>query len=42
LEKDLHIILGDYRRLWMQRNRIGGLKDSLSRLENLLPSKVSK
>ena len=36
LEDDLRRILGDYRRVWLERNREGGLADSASRLEALL------
>jgi len=31
-------IIGEYRRLWLARNRIGGLADSVKRLEALLPN----
>jgi hypothetical protein len=31
LAADLAVILGEYRRLWLQRNRIGGLSDSVRR-----------
>jgi hypothetical protein len=30
-------IIGEYRRLWLARNRVGGLADSMRRLEALLP-----
>jgi hypothetical protein len=30
-------IIGEYRRLWLARNRIGGLADSVKRLEALIP-----
>jgi hexosaminidase len=33
---DLRIIIGEYSRLWMARNRIGGLSDSVRGLERLL------
>ena len=33
-------IIGEYRRLWMARNRIGGLSDSVGRLEALIPGPV--
>jgi hypothetical protein len=28
-------IIGEYRRLWLARNRVGGLTDSVKRLEAL-------
>ena len=31
-------IIGEYRSLWLARNRIGGLSDSVRRLEALLPN----
>jgi hypothetical protein len=30
-------IVGEYRRLWLARNRIGGFSDSVKRLEALIP-----
>lgn len=36
LARDLRIILGEHRELWLARNRIGGLHDSARRLEKLL------
>jgi hypothetical protein len=36
LAADLRKILGEYRRLWLARNRIGGLTDSAGRLEAVL------
>ncbi len=33
----LREIIGEHRRLWLRRNRIGGLSDSVKRLEALLP-----
>ena len=36
--EDLRFAIGEYRRLWMCRNRVGGLADSVRRLERLLPS----
>jgi hexosaminidase len=35
---ELRFAIGEYRRLWVRRNRIGGLADSVRRLERLLPS----
>jgi hypothetical protein len=35
LEAELSVILGEYRRLWLLRNRIGGLSDSTRRFEAL-------
>jgi len=36
LAKDMRIILGAHRELWMARNRVGGLQDSARRFEQLL------
>lgn len=36
LAEELERITGDFRRLWLQRNRPGGLEDSSGRLEQLL------
>jgi hypothetical protein len=36
LSRDLHTIIGDYRDIWLSRNRIGGLSDSAERLEKAL------
>lgn len=36
--EELRFAIGEYRRLWMRRNRVGGLSDSVQRLERLLPS----
>jgi hypothetical protein len=30
-------IIGEYRRLWVARNRIGGMVESVKKLEALLP-----
>jgi hexosaminidase len=38
--EQLRLSIGEYRRLWMRRNRPGGLADSVRRLERLLPSPV--
>jgi len=35
LRQDLEEIITEYRRIWLLRNRVGGLHDSLSRLEML-------
>ncbi len=35
--EELRFAIGEYRRLWVCRNRIGGLADSVRRLERLLP-----
>ena len=35
--EELRFVIGEYRRLWMRRNRVGGLSDSVRRLERLLP-----
>jgi hypothetical protein len=34
---ELRLAIAEYRRLWVRRNRIGGLADSVRRLEKLLP-----
>jgi hypothetical protein len=34
---ELRLAIADYRRLWVRRNRIGGLDDSVGRLEKFLP-----
>jgi predicted DNA-binding protein (UPF0278 family) len=36
LASDLGRIIEEYRRVWRQRNREGGLRDSVGRLESLL------
>jgi DNA polymerase III psi subunit len=36
LARDLRMIIGEHRRLWLARNRPGGLKDSIRRLETRL------
>ncbi len=36
LEADLNLILGEHRSLWLARNRVGGLKDSVRDLEKQL------
>jgi hypothetical protein len=36
LAADLRVILGEHRRLWMARNREGGLQDSVRSLEQRL------
>jgi hypothetical protein len=36
LATDLTRIVAEYRRVWLQRNRVGGLNDSVGRLERLL------
>jgi hypothetical protein len=36
LAEDLRAIMADYREVWLARNRPGGLKDSLARLEPAL------
>jgi hypothetical protein len=36
LADDLRRIIDEYKRAWLQRNRIGGLRDSAGRLERLL------
>ena len=41
LAGDLRVILGEYRRLWMARNREGGLQDSARRLETRLAEYTS-
>ena len=33
--EELRLAIGEYRRLWMRRNRPGGLADSVRRLERL-------
>ncbi len=35
MKRDLNKIIASHKKLWLARNRIGGLKESLSRLENL-------
>jgi len=35
--RDLHRIIGAYRESWVARNRIGGLAESVARLEAILP-----
>ena len=35
LNQDLREIIADYRHLWLARNRVGGLADSMARLEQL-------
>ena len=37
-DAELRLAIADYRRLWVRRNRIGGLADSVRRLEKLLPA----
>ena len=37
LRDRLHHFIGEYQRIWMERNRVGGLSDSLRRLEAILP-----
>ena len=37
LRDQLQAFIGEYRRIWMARNRIGGLSDSVKRLEAILP-----
>jgi hexosaminidase len=37
-EGELRSAIAEYRRLWVRRNRIGGLGDSVGRLEKLLPA----
>jgi hypothetical protein len=37
LRDQLQVLIGEYRRIWMARNRIGGLSDSVMRLEATLP-----
>jgi hypothetical protein len=37
LREQIVEIIGEYRRLWLARNRIGGLADSVRRLEALVP-----
>jgi hexosaminidase len=39
LRDRLQAFIGEYRRIWMARNRIGGLSDSARRLEAILPSR---
>jgi hypothetical protein len=34
--EELRFAIAEYRRLWVRRNRIGGLADSVRRLEKLL------
>lgn len=34
---ELEAVLSEYRRIWLRRNRIGGLEDSIRGLESLLP-----
>jgi hexosaminidase len=36
LTGELEEIVGEYRRLWLARNRPGGLADSAGRMERLL------
>ena len=36
LADDLHAIVGEYREVWLARNRPGGLADSVARLEQAL------
>ena len=36
LATDMRVILGEHRRLWMARNRVGGLQDSTQALEQRL------
>jgi hypothetical protein len=35
---ELRLAIAEYRRLWVRRNRIGGLADSARKLEKLLPT----
>lgn len=35
---ELRLAIADYRRLWVRRNRIGGLAESIGRLEQFLPA----
>jgi len=35
--EELAVIIAEFRRLWLARNRVGGLSDSVSRLEALAP-----
>lgn len=39
--EELRFAIGEYRRLWMRRNRPGGLADSVRRLERLLQSRIT-
>jgi len=36
--EELRAIIGEHRRLWMERNRVGGLADSVRRFAPLLPA----
>ena len=36
LAEDLRSIIEEYRRIWLLRNRVGGLRDSVGRMERLL------
>ncbi len=36
--EQLRLILGEYRRLWVARSRVGGLSDSIRRFSPLLPA----
>jgi hypothetical protein len=36
--EELRVMLGEYRRLWMSRSRVGGLSDSIRRFSPLLPA----
>jgi len=38
--EELRFAIGEYRSLWMRRNRPGGLADSVRRLERLLPRQM--
>jgi hypothetical protein len=34
LDQDMHGFIAEYRRLWLARNRPGGLADSVARFEH--------
>jgi hypothetical protein len=38
--RDLRGVIGSYREAWMSRNRIGGLAESVARLEAILPARL--
>jgi hypothetical protein len=38
VREELRVMLGEYRRLWVARSRVGGLSDSIKRFAPLLPA----
>ena len=42
LGESLRRFIGEYRRIWMERNRIGGLAESVRLLDALLPGAERK